>query len=480
MLLWTGAEAAWDTPEYFNSGSGLTRESTTWLLERGVKVIGTDAWGLDRPFMALRAEYEQTGDASILWEAHRAGIDREYCQIEKLHNLGALPGATGFTVSCLPVKVAGASAGWCRAAAIVDERLTPSASPRCWRGYCLDVQPGQQVLVRSTTQAAPLLLALQREILEREAWPALRASLPGQTESYWAAARDVHLDGLAPAELADTEGSDCLLRILAPENTSELAGVDPARLARAARARQPLSELAMQRRWCGTVWPTPAGAQQAGVSTGDFAALVERALFLDRDDPIAAWGELHDTQARLIERLSGASELRIEAEGTDLRAARRRPHLGQLRRQAQHALGRGLHRPARGLRRGPIRYTIPSSPGGVAVEGIELRFEGGRVVEARAERGEEYLRDHARHRRRRLAPRRDRHRHELRHRPPGRDDPARREDRRDRPPRGRPLLRGDRRHERVGRALGHDLRPAAGRPADRRRRADRWRTAGCS
>ena len=139
-----------------------------------MKVIGTDAWGLDRPFMALRAEYERTGDASILWEAHRAGIDREYCQIEKLHNLGALPGATGFTVSCLPVKVAGASAGWCRAAAIVDERLTPSASPRCCRGYCLDVQPGQQVLVRSTTLAAPLLLALQREILEREAWPALR------------------------------------------------------------------------------------------------------------------------------------------------------------------------------------------------------------------------------------------------------------------------------------------------------------------
>ena len=63
-----------------------------------------------------------TRDASILWEAHRAGIDREYCQIEKLHNLGALPGATGFTVSCLPVKVAGASAGWCRAAAIVDDQ----------------------------------------------------------------------------------------------------------------------------------------------------------------------------------------------------------------------------------------------------------------------------------------------------------------------------------------------------------------------
>ena len=84
---------------------------------------------LDRPFVALRAEFERTGDASILWEAHRAGIDREYCQIEKLHNLGALPAATGFTVSCLPVKVAGASAGWCRAAAILDETLDPDPGP---------------------------------------------------------------------------------------------------------------------------------------------------------------------------------------------------------------------------------------------------------------------------------------------------------------------------------------------------------------
>ena len=259
-------------------------------------------------------------------------------------------------------------------------------------GYCLDVQRGQQVLVRSTTLAAPLLLALQREILEREAWPALRVSLPGQTEAYWGAARDIHLDGHAPAELADTEGSDCLLRILAPENASELAGVDPARLARAARSRQPISELAMRRRWCGTVWPTPAGAQQAGLSTGDFAALIERALFLDREDPVAAWGELHDTQARLIARLQGARELHIEAEGTDLRLrVDGRTWVNSDGRRNMPS-GEVFTGPIEDSAEGVIRYTVPSSPGGVPVEGIELRFEGGRVVEARADRGEDYLR----------------------------------------------------------------------------------------
>jgi aminopeptidase len=260
-------------------------------------------------------------------------------------------------------------------------------------GYCLDAQPGQQVLVRSTALAAPLLLALQRELLEREAWPVLRVALPGQAEGYWAAARDMHLDGFAPAELADTEGSDCLLTIQAPENTNELAGVDPARLARAARSRAGIRELGMQRRWCGTLWPTPAGAQQAGLATGDFAALVERALFLDRDDPVAAWGELGATQARLIERLASARELRIEAEGTDLTlsvAGRTWVNSDGKRNMPSGEVFTG---PVEDSAEGVIRYTIPSSPRGVPVEGIELRFAEGRVVEARAERGEAYLRE---------------------------------------------------------------------------------------
>jgi aminopeptidase len=258
-------------------------------------------------------------------------------------------------------------------------------------GYCLDVQAGQQVLVRSTTRAAPVLLALQREILEREAWPVLRSSLPGQTEGYWAAARDVHLDSFAPAEQADTEGSDCLLTILAPENTSELAGVDPARLARAARSRAGLRDLGLQRRWCGTVWPTPAGAQQAGLSTGAYAALVERALFLDRDDPVAAWGELSARQARLIERLAPARELRIEAEGTDLRlsvAGRTWVNSDGRRNMPSGEVFTG---PVEDSAEGRIRFTIPSSPRGVTVDGIELEFRAGQVVAARAERGGDYL-----------------------------------------------------------------------------------------
>ena len=267
----------------------------------------------------------------------------------------------------------------------------PGAFAQLLCGYCLDVQPGQQVVVQSTTLAEPLLVALQRELLEREAWPLVRADLPGADETFWAAARPRHLDNFPAAELAEVEATDASLRIQAPVNTRALAGVDAERMARAARARGPLREAAMRRRWCLTLWPTPAGAQQAGMGSAEFAAFVRGALFLDRDDAAAAWQELRDFQSRLIERLAPARELRIEADGTDLTlSVEGRTWINSDGRRNMPS-GEVFTGPHEDSAEGRIRYTVPSSPRGVAVEGIELEFREGRVVSARAERGQDYL-----------------------------------------------------------------------------------------
>ena len=245
--------------------------------------------------------------------------------------------------------------------------------------------------MRSTTLAAPLMLAVQDELLERGAWPLLRTELPGQAEAWWAAAGDAHLDDFAPADLLEAEETDASLAIQAPENTTALAGVDPARMARAARARAPVREAALRRRWCGTFWPTPAAAQQAGMGSAEFADFVRRAVFLDRDDPAAAWRELGALQERLIERLSRASELRIEAEATDLRlgvAGRTWVNSDGKRNMPSGEVFTG---PLEDSAEGRIRFTVPSSPRGVEVAGIELELRAGRVVDARADRGHEYL-----------------------------------------------------------------------------------------
>jgi kynurenine formamidase len=120
VLLQTGADQRLGSPAYFRQ-PGLGREGVLWLVERGVRVIGIDAYTLDRPFADMVADYRRTGDGRFIWPAHFAGITREYCQIEKLANLEQLPRPSGFYVSCLPVKIRGASAGWCRAVALVPE-----------------------------------------------------------------------------------------------------------------------------------------------------------------------------------------------------------------------------------------------------------------------------------------------------------------------------------------------------------------------
>ena len=116
----TAAGDAYGTDHYVASGCGMGREATLYLLERGVRVTGTDAWSWDAPFVHTKDKYAETGNADLIWEGHKAGREIGYCHLEKLHNLQELPG-DGFQIACFPVKIRGASAGWTRAVAIFDD-----------------------------------------------------------------------------------------------------------------------------------------------------------------------------------------------------------------------------------------------------------------------------------------------------------------------------------------------------------------------
>ena len=116
----TSAAERYGHPDYLMKGCGMGREATNYLTERGVRVVGTDAWSWDAPFALTAQEYAKTGDASIIWEGHRAGMDIGYCQMEKLTNLDTLPGS-GFEISCFPFKIKAASAGFTRTVAIFED-----------------------------------------------------------------------------------------------------------------------------------------------------------------------------------------------------------------------------------------------------------------------------------------------------------------------------------------------------------------------
>lgn len=121
VLIQTGADKNWGKPEYLFTGAGMDKESTLFLLEKGVRVTGIDAWSWDRPLPYIAEDFKKNNDPAIIWEAHFAGIEIGYCHIEKMANLSDIGMSHGFSVSCFPIKIKGASAGWTRPVAIIEE-----------------------------------------------------------------------------------------------------------------------------------------------------------------------------------------------------------------------------------------------------------------------------------------------------------------------------------------------------------------------
>ena len=257
--------------------------------------------------------------------------------------------------------------------------------------WCLEVGPGQQILIQTTTLAQEPAAALYRAVLDRGGWPLLRLEPPGLAADFFSHASDSHLDGVAGVELAEAQAVDASLSIIANAVANPLAGVAPALLARRARGVTALREALTKRRWALTIWPTAAQAELARMPEAEYAAFLNRALMLDQGDPVAAWSRLRERQAAIIERLAPAREVRIEAPGTDLRlnvAGRTWINSDGRRNMPSGEVFTG---PREDSADGTIRFDVPSRARGVEVTGAELTFRAGEVVAAHADVGDEHL-----------------------------------------------------------------------------------------
>lgn len=265
--------------------------------------------------------------------------------------------------------------------------------------YSLDVREGETVLVRAPLAAAPLARELHRAVLRRGGLPELRLDLPGAREALVERGTDAQLDWLNPTSLDLVEHVDCYVALIAPTNTRALAGSDPERSARLARASQPLLDRMLARssadelRTMVTLFPTTAAAQEAGMSLRQYERFVYEACGVDRPDPAAYWRELAATVERVRARLEPVRELRVVGPGTEL-------VLGVGGRTWVAADGRQnmpdgeiFTAPHVETVEGEIRFPFPALYGGRVLDDVRLRFERGEVVEARARRGEAFLRE---------------------------------------------------------------------------------------
>jgi len=257
--------------------------------------------------------------------------------------------------------------------------------------YCLRVEPGETILIASEIEARALVEACFREVVLRGAHPVVRLELPGLAEFFVGHGNDAQLSHLSPISIREAEVADGRIRISAETDTRSMRGVDPNRQAIVDRARAPLRELAGQKRWVLTQYPTAAYAADAKMAMSDYEAYVASAMFLDRDDPVAAWQGLGRRQAGLVEFMSGVSEVRIEGDGTDIRlsvAGRKWINSDGRRNMPSGEIFTG---PVETSARGKLRCSFPVCRGGRELVGISLEFEAGKVISARAEEGEDYL-----------------------------------------------------------------------------------------
>lgn len=121
VLIRTDADKKLYSPEYPFIHPGMSAEGTRYLINKGIRVMGTDGYGWDVPFEVHGKKFKETGDPNVLWASHYVGKELEYSQIEKLANLDKIPYPTGFTVIAFPINIKGASGGWVRAVAVLDE-----------------------------------------------------------------------------------------------------------------------------------------------------------------------------------------------------------------------------------------------------------------------------------------------------------------------------------------------------------------------
>lgn len=277
----------------------------------------------------------------------------------------------------------------------MDHRITRWAQTLV--GYCLDVRPGQTVLIHASPAAEPLIAAVYREVLRAGGHPVPHITLATLTEILLSEGSDEQLTWLDPTARYWAEHADARLVIESETNTRTLANVDPQRQALAARAAREVREIGSRRsaagevRWCLTLYPTDAYAQDAGMSLAAFQEFVYEACFLNADDPADAWRELGRRQQFYVDWLRDKRQVHVIGPDTDLRLSIAGRVFRNSDAKRNFPSGEFFTSPLEDSAEGTIRFTIPSVVGGHLVQDIRLRFAGGEVVEASATQGQDYL-----------------------------------------------------------------------------------------
>jgi len=280
--------------------------------------------------------------------------------------------------------------------------------------YSTGIKPGQLVRLTGSPVASPLLEALYEAAVKAGAHPYVKCAPDALTNLFYEHANDEQLKFVSPLALHEIETIDVSIGLWADTNTKSLSRVDPKRQGIASAARKPVMQVFMDRAaaasdpsahpdvkpliWAGTQYPTQASAQDAEMSLAEYEDFVFKAGHLDLDDPVAAWLAIKDRQQKVVDYLTGTKSVRFQTpNGTDLTV-----NVEGMKwinccghenfPDGEVFTGPNLNAPDGGVN-GIAKYSFPAVHHGREVHDIELTFENGRVVDAKASKNQSFLID---------------------------------------------------------------------------------------
>ena len=278
---------------------------------------------------------------------------------------------------------------------MIDPRVTRLADLIV--DYSLELQPGQVFRIDALDAASALALAFYKSAIRAGAHPYSSIGLEGMLEILLEHGSNEQIEYIAPQQWDEIEELDAIATIWSETNTRALSRVDPGRHANHLAAQRRLHNRRWERiaagemRWCGTLFPTSAHAQDAGMSLSTYEDFAFSACHVDTGDAAEHWRLVASSLRARAESLGSVKELRILGPDTDLRVG----VAGRTWIPAEGSYnmpdGEVFTSPIENATEGEIRYTFPAIYHGREVEDIRLRFEEGKVVHAEAARGDDYL-----------------------------------------------------------------------------------------
>jgi len=264
--------------------------------------------------------------------------------------------------------------------------------------YSVGVKPNDRVAISGNTITEPLIIEVYRETIKAGGYPIVRLAPERLTEILLKEGSDEQLSYLSPITMYELENIDCRIGLWGQENTRALSNTDSARHSLLSAARKPFSGVFFRRaasgelRWTGSMYPTQSSAQDAGMSLTEYEDFVFSAGLLDQEDPIAAWMALSKKQEEVVHALKGHKKLHIEAaNGTDLSFSLEARRWISSCGNDNFPDGEIYTCPVEETVEGIICFSFPAVHMGHECKGVKLRFEKGRVVEATADQGQEFL-----------------------------------------------------------------------------------------